>query len=72
MIDDVSENDVQLDYLVTPDEILSFFWNIYFYKIELKFIFEFYWFFCSLYSDFFANSPIGFLSSLLYSTTYFA
>lgn len=25
MIDDVSENDVQLDYLVTPDEILSFF-----------------------------------------------
>ena len=25
MIDDVSENDVQLDYLVAPDEILSFF-----------------------------------------------
>ncbi len=25
MIDDVSENDVQLHYLVTPDEILSFF-----------------------------------------------
>lgn len=24
MIDDVSENDVKLDYLVTPDEILSF------------------------------------------------
>ena len=25
MIDDVSENDVQLDYLLIPDEILSFF-----------------------------------------------
>ena len=38
-IDDVSQ-DVKLDYLVTPTEVLSFWLYIYFYKIKFEFFFE--------------------------------